>query len=348
MTAETPTLLVTSVGGTMAPASILELKRSFKSDLRIVGTCGTAAPAGERVVDAFARVPMGSSEDYIPKLLEVIDAEGVDVVLPWSDEEAIRVAGAIDEFRARGAVPIVSSADCLKLISNKAATYEVLKKAGLAVPEYSVVKSIDDLRHALGAYGYPDRTVIVKSPAGRGGRDLHVLCGQDDPPAWLGSGSRETRHDARTPFELESIMGAEAMVMPRLHDPVYDVDIYAVEGEVRASSVRVRTNPTGIPFEGNKLVLDPRLDEFCARISALLGLDAIHDMDVMSDENGEPRLLEVNPRPSGSLIASMIAGVPILQMAISDALGLSHDYKVERRECEVVVYLNALAVPVTA
>jgi len=139
-------------------------------------------------------------------------------------------------------------------------------------------------------------------------------------------------------------MAKEMMVMPSLHAPVYDVDIYAVNGDVRASSVRLRTNPTGIPFEGNTLTVNPEIEEFCVEVAGVLGLDALHDMDIMSDEHGAPRLLEVNPRPSGSLVASIIAGIPLLQMAISDALGIPHDYTPVKRECEVVVYSNAMVV----
>ena len=339
-----PTLLMTSVGGTMAPASILELRRRFKPELRIVGTSGTPAPVAEKLVDVFARVPMGTSDDYITKLLGVVEAEDVDVVLPWSDEEAVKVAATFEKFWACGAVPIVSSNECLQLISNKRATYEKLRESGISVPEYCVVDSPEELKKAIASYGYPNRTVVVKAPAGRGGRNLHVLCGQDDPPEWLGSGSREKRHEPGASFEMHELMEGEAMVMPRLFAPVYDVDVYAVNGDVRASSIRVRTNPTGIPFEGNMLVENPQIREFCKTVARILNLNSLHDMDIMSDPAGEPRLLEVNPRPSGSLVASLVAGIPLLQMAISDALGISHDYSAEDRQCEVLVYLNAVAV----
>ncbi len=36
----------------------------------------------------------------------------------------------------------------------------------------------------------------------------------------------------------------------------------------------------------------------------------------MTDQNGEPCVLEVNPRPSGSIAATLVAGIPIIDISI--------------------------------
>ena len=43
----------------------------------------------------------------------------------------------------------------------------------------------------------------------------------------------------------------------------------------------------------------------------LLGLSWIVDVDIMTKSNGEPAVIEINPRISGSAVVSMIAGVPL-------------------------------------
>ena len=49
-------------------------------------------------------------------------------------------------------------------------------------------------------------------------------------------------------------------------------------------------------------------------------LDGIHDIDLMTDKNGNACIIEVNPRPSGSMAASLIAGVPVVDIAILSIL----------------------------
>ena len=55
---------------------------------------------------------------------------------------------------------------------------------------------------------------------------------------------------------------------------------------------------------------------FSRKISRALNLDSLHDIDLMSHKNEEV-LLEVNPRPSGSLAAALEAGFPIFDATIA-------------------------------
>jgi carbamoylphosphate synthase large subunit len=330
----------------MAPASILALRRNAVVDLRIVGVDMSSNPAARHLVDVFETVPAGSSPDYAERLLDIVHRENVDVVLPWSDEEAMSVSAAFDLFRAARATPLVSPIECLRLISNKVRTYEELKRHGIPVPEYTVARSVREVERALKRYEFPKHTVVIKATGGRGGRNLHVLCGSDSPPDWLGSGSRETRHPSSTPIKLSAIVDGEVMVMPRLYEPVYDADVYAIGGKVQLTCLRRRTNPTGIPYMGNTLVRNQVVEDFCSRVAKALHLDSVHDMDIMSDRDGNPCLLEVNPRPSGSTVASLAAGHPILQMAIHDALGLPRPEMGAGQEAEIIVIHEVVALPI--
>jgi carbamoylphosphate synthase large subunit len=43
----------------------------------------------------------------------------------------------------------------------------------------------------------------------------------------------------------------------------------------------------------------------------------------MTDQNGEPCIIEVNPRPSGSMAATLTAGIPIVDIAILTLCGMT-------------------------
>ena len=83
---------------------------------------------------------------------------------------------------------------------------------------------------------------------------------------------------------------------------------------------RKRINPNGIPFEGSKIIKNLRIESYCRKISRDLNLDSLHDIDLMSHKNEEV-LLEVNPRPSGSLAAALEAGFPIFDATIAKIFG---------------------------
>ena len=317
-------LCITCVGGTLVPATLRLLRQSTRFDYRLVGINATPAPLAEEFLDAFHVTPRGDDPGYGQALLDVIREERPEIVLPWSDDEAEVMSRLAGEMRALGASAMVSSPECLARISNKRITYENLRNAGVAVPEFTAVSDVAGLGDAVAAYGHPARTVVVKPSRGRGGRGLQILLGRDDPPDWLGSGQREVRHgnrdlDDSTYAEFFGF-GEELLVMPCLGVPAFDADVI-VFGQDPLVLVRRRHNPTGIPFQGNTVVADPQLLDYCRTVARVLELEAIHDIDLMAGADGRPVLLEVNPRPSGSLAAGLAAGFPLIDWAVERALG---------------------------
>jgi hypothetical protein len=160
---------------------------------------------------------------------------------------------------------------------------------------------------------------------------MRLLVGKNNiPPAWVGGGARETRLSSLpADEEMAKWFDDPLIVMPLLYTPAYDVDVLGVKGRVKAAVVRQRNNPAGIPFTGNRVISDQSIVRYCKDIAEHLQLDSLHDMDLMTDESGKAVLLEVNPRPSGSVVASHAAGIPIVAAAIAARLGL--EYPLEDR-----------------
>lgn len=317
-------ILLTCAGGTMLPDLLTHLRSDPVLTPYLVGVDASPNAAGRAYVDAFYQVPWGEDSTYVDEVARIVAAEKVDLVMPGSDPEAFSLAAGRDKIEAAGAVVLASPVAVLDLIRDKQATYRALQAAGLRVPEYVCASNVEDVRLAITGFGYPRRSVIVKPVAGRGGRGMRVLLGSEAAPAaWIGGGAREKRVAFQaTPEEMnEWLSDGTLMVMPLLHAPVHDVDVFAVRGRARAALVRRRFNPAGIPFTGNRIVSDPVIMKYCLEIAEVLGLDALHDMDLMTDDQGRPCLLEVNPRPSGSVVAAHVAGFPVVASAIAETLG---------------------------
>jgi len=316
-------LLITCAGGSTVPSLIKCLKNSGNFKYILVGVDKSTAGKSKDILDSFYQVPNGNDADYNDKLLEVALKERVDFILPGSDEEALSIAKNISIFNDLGIIAIVSKIDTLELISNKLDTYKILSKHGLIIPEYEVTNSIEEIKKSLAKYQYPQKTVISKPSNGRGGRGLYVFKGEDTPPSWLGSGIRESivEQEGFSDDLLKKAVYREGLVMPALTVPAYDVDIMAVDGNVKTVVVRERMNPSGIPFQGNKILNNKAIEEYCVEIARILNLNGLHDIDLMTNSEGVACIVEVNPRASGSLAASLTAGIPLIDIAILSLLG---------------------------
>ncbi|MDP6683842.1 MAG: ATP-grasp domain-containing protein [Desulfobacterales bacterium] len=341
------TLFVTCAGGSLMPCVFIELMNSRLFDYRFVGVDVAPSVAAKRLLSEFHQMPAGDDPGYIPKLMDIVAREKVDMILPLSDGEAYAVSGALEEIEALGTRALVSPRECLDLISDKRLTYQNLDKAGIRVPEYSAVQDTNGLVAALDHYDYPNQTIVIKPTKGRGNRGLHILCGKDNPPEWLGSGNREKRIERviDDPKQLASFMEGETLVMPCLGLPAYDVDVLNYGAEKYAVYVRERTNPTGIPYEGNILTVKRTITDYCRDVANALHLHALHDMDLMTDKNGKIVILEVNPRPSGSIASTLVSGFPILDWAV--AYSLNREFSVIEPETDIAVSVLScvLAVP---
>jgi len=339
-------LMVTCVGGTLAGALLENIRDSDHFDYRLIGADAEQdAPSAKKFLDQFYQIPMGNDSDYVERVLAIVKKENVNVVLPGSDDEAAAVAANLGRFTEVGVFPLVSSPETLELIADKADVYARLELNGIPVPEYSVCETSEEILAALLDYGFPENSVIVKPTRGRGGRGLCVFCGRDTPPPWLGQGAREKRmEDERRIHEyIATMKKGRFLVMPCLALPAYDVDVLAENGEMRGLVVRERVNPTGIPFEGNVIRAGEEIIDYCRDVASVLNLDSLHDLDMMS-EDGVPRLLEVNPRPSGSMAASLAAGFPLVDVAVSRYCGRPLALPTVQNDIEIMPGADGLTV----
>jgi len=341
-----PRVLLTCVGGTMMPHLITELRRDPVITPYLIGVDASKTAAGRSYVDDFHQVPWAENPAYLETLSNIIRCKRVDVVVPFSDQEAFLLSGQRQSLAAIGARVLTSPPAVLELIRNKAETYRKLRQAGIHTPEFECCSNPAGLRTAIRNFDYPRSSVVIKPVAGRGGRGMRLLIGNgQNPPSWIGGGARETRLPELPADDLIATWFSEGelMVMPMLDAPAYDVDVFAHKGRGRIAQVRQRSNPAGIPFTGNTIISDKNLTRYCLEIAEALQLDALHDIDLMTDIRGQACLLEVNPRPSGSIVAAHAARFPVMSFAIAETLGI--DYPLAVPETDVVIGVAPCAFP---
>jgi hypothetical protein len=136
--------------------------------------------------------------------------------------------------------------------------------------------------------------------------------------------------------------------MERLHPPAYDIDVLARNGRVLRAMPRRRLNPAGVPYTGSILTPSGSLLEIAARITQALELSWLYDFDLMTNAAGDAVAIEVNPRPSGSIAAAILAGVPFYDDLIALANGLPLANVKMPAEATVIPFMDCIVAPAGA
>ena len=162
--------------------------------------------------------------------------------------------------------------------------------------------------------------------------------GNDNPPNWLGSGWRKKKLPSFNGHDIDFDSGTSYLVMPCLHAPVYDVDVFRFNDISTKCFVRERNNPSGIPCTGNILRHNNAIQEYAQNIASVMNLESLHDIDMMTDPTLGPVLLEINPRPSGSLAGLNSVGFHLLDYALACAAGIPIDIGEVQNDTRIHTY----------
>ena len=317
------TVVLTCAASPMAVEMIRALQRCRSAPVRVVGVDMEPNGVGRSAADAYEQVPSGRDPAYVDRLLEICRRHEARLVIPCSDEEALTLAKTSDRFQAAGTLCTVPRREFVDLFSDKATMLQWLKSRGVPVPNAIKATTADELVEAAKQIGYPQRPCVVKPVSGRGGRGVWLLREQ-------GSSLEElTSQMSLDVITLETFLRAMRshqaptawLVMEQLTGPVFDVDVLARAGEPLAVVARRRFHPRTTPFRGCVLEPHPGVLALAYQILTALQLHYLHDIDIMLDAEGVPHVLEVNPRLSGSVIATVAAGFNMLEGLVCLALG---------------------------
>jgi len=166
------TVLLTASGAPGAAALIRGLRENGERPARIVGVDMSERSIGKHLCDAFHLVPPGSDPGYADAILEIVERESVDVVLPQSSFDLPGLAAARERFP----VPVlVSSPDTVHRSNDKAESYELLQRIGVPTIEFRRVNGAKQVEAAARELGYPDRPVCFKPVFSSGSRGFRIL-----------------------------------------------------------------------------------------------------------------------------------------------------------------------------
>lgn len=306
----------------------VEVAAAFKNGalpVKVIGIDVNVAAVGRHYVDAFYQVPRGRDPAYIERVLEICKKENINVVVPGADDESLNLARNVDLFEKEGIRCVVPKKELIEPMLGKGPMFDWLSQRGVAVPRYHRVQTLEDLRAAAASLGYPGKPFVLKPSSATGGRGVWIISSGRDNGNKLSM--ERSGLDAVSLEHFIDLVGSDKqtpslLAMEYLEGDVFDVDVLADQGKPIYMVSRRRFHPKTTPFRGCVLERNEKVLNLAADIQRALGLTYLFDFDIILSKDGEPNLLEVNPRFSGSVIATIAAGLNLLEFDLRLALGL--------------------------
>lgn len=316
-------ILLTSVGGELSPNVILSAKNDKYLDITVIGTDLNPKALGKYFCDYFYKVPRPNKKKYIKKIAQICRTHKIDLVLPTSDEEALILSKYRNLIEVNNTKLACTDFKTIKIFNNKIYTYQKLNKLGFNKTDYIIIKNKFELSKKLKKILELYNEIICKPANSRGGRNVFLISKKIKGYKFFNE-AREILTDVESfnlKFKKNLSSSYPLILMKKLKEPVYDIDMLAWKGNAIAVVPRKRFN-SSVPNDGHTIVYDKKLIDMGKKIISEFNLSWLYDCDVMFDRNGNPHLLEINPRPSGSFAVSIAAGIPYIRYLIYLSKGI--------------------------
>lgn len=288
---------------------------------------------GRYLHDDFIQIPKADDVDFIDSLFNICIEKGIRVVMPLVTKELLPLARHKNRFEEQGISIMVSSREAFEIANNKSACYTYLTKKGIAVPKFFVVNTTEDFIHAAFELGHPHKPFCFKPSVSNGSRGFRIVSDSLDECDMLFN-HKPYNQFITYPHALAILSShpfPELLVTDYLPGDEYSVDCLAENGKAKLVVPRLRKKMiNGISVQG-EVIEDKAVMDYCTRIIEVIGLHGNIGIQVKKNINGDPILLEINPRVQGTIVAVKGAGVNLPVLAIKQQLGIP----IELHEMEV-------------
>lgn len=230
-----------------------------------------------------------SDPDVVADICRLCKEREVDIILPFVDG-AIEIASLCKEQLPEVFVPVVESG-LANVMFDKIEAAKRFKEAGLPIPRtYSALNA--------------EMPAIAKPRHGSASRGIKIF------------------HDIDDLMHLENLK--EYLVQEYIeHNREYTVDCYiSQEGEILVTVPRLRIEVMGGEVTRTRTVDIPMLIDMSREVLAHFGFRGPVTLQFLENtDNGQFKLMEINPRLGGGVICSIFAGAPITDYIILESLG---------------------------
>lgn len=316
-------------------------KKITERKVRSVGMDMTSDPSARYMVDVFYRVPAATADNYIDIVLDICKKEKVDIFIPSISAELPKITERIKEFEDLGVIVSISNQKSVRIANNKLLAYQELEKAGIPVPKYFPVRSVEEFIEGCKYMGYPQKPVCLKIVEESGSRGVRII---DANKSRYEIYAHQKPNSFYTSYEdMLSILKSapnldQMMLLEVMHGPEYTVDLLADKGEVLYIGGRENVESLMSIAQESVVKYDAHAYDVATKIVAHLKMDGNVGFDFMRDDEGEAVLMDINPRTTATLSVFAAAGMNLPYLRLKQLLGeempkinLAYGTRVKRR-----------------
>ena len=324
-------ILLTTVGAQISPDLLQAINEN--NDFVLIGCDPYPDVCGRYFVDKFYTVPSNITTplEFIEKLVEIVNSEGIDIIIPASDEDHFVIAENIQKFNHSVKI-LINSLDKITDALDKKRLYKILHGINReTAPKFSVVKTYYEFMTAIEKLGYPDDNIVVKPPKGRGGRGVYFLTDKFDFNSTFNNKPRNYM-----PIEFfkkifdESEFIEELIVMEELKDPFYSVYSLCDNGETIISLTHVREWGSASQTFRGRVYYDKKMETIAAQVNKMFGASFLNNMEFATAKDGRIVLFDYNMRIAASSGVDRHLGCNFPLLAIKMLLGKRIDIDIRK------------------
>ncbi|HWR33952.1 MAG TPA: ATP-grasp domain-containing protein [Chitinophagaceae bacterium] len=310
-------------GGAPGAAGILKCLQQEKSFHITVADANPNA-TGRYMNQDFETIPFAIDPSFPEAVLSLCRKKNIQAILPLVTKELIPLSQKVKEFELAGTKLLLSPTATLEIANNKSRLYEFLQWRDIAVPDFRVIKTIDQFSCAIEVLGYPSKPVCFKPSVSNGSRGFRIISEKINELDLLFNHKPSSTYInfADALRILSSGAFPELLLSEYLPGEEYSVDCLANHGEPVLIVPRLRKKIiNGITVEG-EFVKEENIISYCSRIIKELQLHGNIGIQVKKSSADQFLILEINPRVQGAISAGLGAKVNLPVLAIKQELGL--------------------------
>lgn len=318
------TCFVTGAGGGVGQGIIKSLLRIADLDVEIIAADMSPLASGLYFVNKRVIVPGASDPNYIDKMIDIFREYGVDYYFPGTDvelkicqENHLRIETEV------GTKTLVVKGEAVSVGDDKFRTAEFLRQNGFSHPRTYLLEG-EDLPPEL------DFPVIIKPRIGCRSIGVSVARTKEDVRARLLEGGD---------LLLQEYAGAD--------NTEHTCTVVVHNGEVLGSLILRRDLRAGDTYRA-KPIFNTFIEKYIHSVALALDVDGSVNFQLRLDEDGVPKIFEINPRFSGTTpFCSMLGFNPVeaylkAQLGIRYQYTITYDHMILRNWEEALVPMKAM------
>jgi len=268
-------ILVTGAGGGVGQGVIKSLKMIKDLDIRIIAADMNELAAGLYACNVAYIVERCDSKNYMESLCKIFLKESIDFYIPGTDVELKFCAKNKKYIKNKFNVhTVISSLEVVEISDDKFRTSSFLKEHGINCPKTGLLKDVE-IEHIK----YP---VIIKPAVGCRSIGVYKINNFDDLIPHL-----KEAND----IIIQEYIGSE--------ETEYTGSVVKVKNELSPVLVLNRVLRNGDTYRAEPIKSEV-IENYIIEVASHLDIDGGCNFQLRLDEDGKPKIFEINSRFSGT------------------------------------------------